>query len=580
MLVALVLGGVLVLVLLWCAFVGWRASSDLNEVRRDGEILRDRLEDGDAAGAQEALANYQDAAAAASDRTDGPTWWAMEHLPLFGDDAHGIAVAASVLDDLGQDALPELTDAADQVTSRAFQPHGHRFPVQVIAAAREPAEKSEAAFADADERLQAVDSSGFIGPVRDGYDSLTSLVSSSRSALGSVYRAARIMPDLLGADGPRRYLLVMENNAEARSAGGLPGSVSLLEADHGTVHLTDQLATFRLGPLHHPVLPLTKDEKGVFGNILGTDFRDANLTPDFPRAADLMATRWEQEKGGHIDGVFMVDPVAVSYLLAGTGPVPVPGYDAVTATDVVQYVENQIYLSSTDPDVHDAYQNAVAKAVFNAFADGRGDPAQLISGLVRGVLEGRVKMHSFERPVQEQVDGTLIAGALPDDEPAVGVYLNDATRSKMSYYLKYDAHLVARSCTGDVQDLVGSLHLENHTPADVDQLPPSVTGYAVGREQTFVPGEQQLVIYLMLPAGGSLEELTIDHEKLATPTTKELEGRVVVPIYVRLDPAQTQEVDYVVRTGHGQTGDTHLFVTPGSAPGSQSATVPSRCSSQ
>lgn len=574
--IAVVAGGVLVLGVLWCAFVGWRASSALDDVRRDGEIMRDRLVDGDAAGAQEALGSYQDAAGRAADRTSGPTWSVMEHLPLFGDDAQGIAVAADVLDDLGQDALPELVDAADQVTSRSFQPKDHTFPLDVIAATQEPAQRSEAAFADADRRLAAVDSSGFFGPVRDAYDSLETLVGSSRSTLGSVYRAARIMPDLLGGDGPRRYLLVFENNAELRSTGGLAGSVSVVVADHGSVHIVHQEATHSFGITRRSPVPLTKEEEAVFGPALGQYFLDANLIPDVPRASQLMAAHWDHAYHQRIDGIFLVDPVAVSYLLAGTGPVAVPGYQPVTADTVVASVENDIYKETTSFAAHDAYQDAVAKAVFDAFANGRGNAVQVISGLVQGVEEGRIRMHSFDRPVQQEIAGTAIAGELPE-EPAVGVYLNDGTGSKMSYYLRYDADLVASSCTGAVQDLVGSISLANDTPPDIADYKWSVTGDIPGRPEDFVPGEQQVAIYLMFPGDGEIRKLEVGDREIRAPAVLPLEHRSVAPIYVDLAPGERQRVDFTLRTGVGQTGDVDLFVTPGSTPGTSSRTVPSAC---
>ncbi len=38
-------------------------------------------------------------------------------------------------------------------------------------------------------------------------------------------RAVRLLPPMLGADGPREYLLLVQNNAEQRATGGIPGSV-------------------------------------------------------------------------------------------------------------------------------------------------------------------------------------------------------------------------------------------------------------------------------------------------------------------------------------------------------------------
>ena len=38
---------------------------------------------------------------------------------------------------------------------------------------------------------------------------------------------------MAGADGPRDYLLVFQNNAEIRATGGLPGSWARLHAEDG-----------------------------------------------------------------------------------------------------------------------------------------------------------------------------------------------------------------------------------------------------------------------------------------------------------------------------------------------------------
>jgi Protein of unknown function (DUF4012) len=48
-------------------------------------------------------------------------------------------------------------------------------------------------------------------------------------------RAVRLLPPMLGANGPREYLLLVQNNAEQRATGGIPGSVALLRAVDGAV---------------------------------------------------------------------------------------------------------------------------------------------------------------------------------------------------------------------------------------------------------------------------------------------------------------------------------------------------------
>lgn len=569
----------LAVVVLWCGLTAWMTAQDLEEVDARARLLRTEIVDGDAAGAARALEDYQEAAESAEARTDGPTWWLVGQLPVVGDDAAAVGTVSAVLADLGRDGLPPLVDAAEQVAARAFNPTDHRFPLGAIASTTEPARQSERAFADAAAALRDVDSTGFVAPVRSRFDDLRTQVLTARSSLDSAYRAAELMPELLGGNRPRRYLLVLQNNAELRSLGGLTGSVSLIEADAGRVDIVAQHGTSEFGYVERPVLPLTRDERDLFGDRLGQWFMNASLTPDAPRAAELMAARWEREGGGRVDGVFFVDPVAVSYLLSATGPVDVAGYEPVDERTVVPAVENAIYLETGDREEQEDFQNAVAKAVFDAFAGGDGDPAAVIRNLVRGVAEGRVRMHSFVPEVQRQIAGTEIAGELPTgrDDAEVGVYLNDAVESKMSFYLRYDVDAVVRSCTGDVQDVAGTVALTNDVPDG--RLPPAVTGIWPGSRYygEIDPGQQRIVMYLMAPAGGTIETLQFDGRELGEPVTTMFRRRQVAPVEVLLDPGESRTLQFELRTGHGQTEGVDVFVTPGAASGTESQRLRTAC---
>jgi hypothetical protein len=571
---------VLVVFVGWAAWNAWSAARELEEVERSALLLRQEIEQGDASGARRALEDYQESSRAAEGRTDGPTWWLLERVPLFGDDAEAVAVAASVLADLGDEGIPQLVDAADLVAARSFNPTNHTFPIDTIASVREPARESQQAFDDAASALSGVDEDGLAGPVATRFIELRDIILTARSTLGSAYRAAELMPSLLGAEGPRDHLLVFENNAELRSLGGLAGSISRIHAEDGEVHIEEQEGTSQYGGLERPVVPLTASEERVFGDTLGQWFMNASLTPDVPRASYLASARWQRELGGDVDGVFFVDPVAVSYLLTATGPVDVPGYGTVTAGDVVAKVENQIYLVAEDRAAQEDYQNAVAEAVFNAFAAGRGDPVQVIRMLATGVAEGRIRMHSFVKAEQQQIAGTEIAGELSvaKDDAHVGIYLNDALESKMTYYLDYDAHVVARSCSGYRQEVAGSIRLANNASSSVD-LPPSVTGIFPGGRfaDEFEPGQQRIAVYLMAPKGGQIDDLSLDGRGFDPVVTENYEGRQVAQIVTVLDPGETQSIEFQLRTGPGQTGAIELDVTPGAFPGSSATTLRSAC---
>lgn len=578
--VAIGLGAVLVLLGGWALWVALGASRDLGEVDEQARAMRDALVQGDAAGARSALAAYQEAADSADDTTHGATWSVFGALPLVGDDAKGVATVAEVLADVGRDGLTPVVDAADLVTAESFQPVEHRFPLDRIAALEEPAARSEKAFDTASRRLAAVDPTGFAGPIRTAFDGLRGLVDDARGTLQSTYRASRLIPRMLGEGGDRNYLLVFQNNAESRSSGGLPGSLSLIHARDGKVDIVRQVDMAELGATPgHPVLPLSTEERDLFGEILGTIGVDATLTPDIPRSSDLIRARWQQVEGERLDGVLYVDPVVVSYLLTAIGEVPVPGYAPITAGNVVRRVENEIYALTPGTQAQSDYQEAVAKAVFDVFSDGYGNSADLIRGLVTGVEEGRVRMHFFADEAQREIAGTRIAGEFvdrTDGPPVVGVYVNDAGPTKMQYYLRQKAELYSRSCSGGRQELGATLTFTNATPGLADQLPDAITGEFFPGNRTD-PGQQLLVVYVSAPVGGSVDEVRIDGQSTGDPTVSTYAGRQVATIGVLLDPGQTQTVDVVLHTAKGQPDDARLEMSPGAAPGSSNATAPSAC---
>ncbi|MDN5745439.1 MAG: DUF4012 domain-containing protein, partial [Nocardioidaceae bacterium] len=553
------------------------ANRDLQHVERQARVMRAALVRGDVDGARQALQEFQEAADSADATTHGKTWSVFGAMPLLGDDADGVAVVADVLADLGRDGLPPVAGAAEALTADSFQPQDGAFPLKQITAMQEPARRSEQAFADAQTKLAKVDPSGFLGPVAGQFDSLRNLVDDARNTLDSTYRASRLMPTLLGEKKPRYFLMVLQNNAEIRSTGGLPGALSLLRARDGHLDIVDQADMADIGNATAGLeLPLTKQEKGLFGDILGTVAADANLTPDIDRAAELIRARWERATQRQIDGVVFVDPVMVSYLLRGTGPVDVPGSEPVTSANVVRSVEHDIYLATPNRKAQSAYQRAVAKSVFSAFTAGNGDSVEALRGMVSAVAEGRLRLHFFDRAAQREIAGTRIAGMFSQragHHPQVGIYLNDAGPTKLQYFLDYQASLFSRSCGGGEQRLAGSIEFTNKA---TQNLPPSVTGEdypGVSVE----PGEQALVVYVTAPRGSQFVSLSMNGQVVSRPVIVPFDGGPAVAVRVRLAPKETQTMEFEVIADRKQDGDAVLEVTPGAFVGSSNTTVRSAC---
>src|SRR5690606_35561355 len=80
-------------------------------------------------------------------------------------------------------------------------------------------------------RAARIDADATLPPLADAIHELRGTVDEAATVIGSLHGAAALLPSMLGADGPRNYVLAMQNNAELRSSGGIIGAIALLRAE-------------------------------------------------------------------------------------------------------------------------------------------------------------------------------------------------------------------------------------------------------------------------------------------------------------------------------------------------------------
>jgi hypothetical protein len=273
----------------------------------------------------------------------------------------------------------------------------------------------------------------------------------------------------------------------------------------------------------------------------------------------------------------MVDQVAMSYVLGATGPVDVGDYE-LTSGNVVEALLHQVYVVLTDTAVQDEYFKLTARTVFDRMVQGTADPQLLLQALARGGAERRLLVHSFDPAEQDLLAGTLVAGEHTSADaggPQVGLYLNDNTGAKMSYFLRTDVDVHETSCRNGVQTITGTATFRSEAPKDAaTSLPSYITG---GGDYGIDPGHQLVALRIYGPVGGTIDALSLDGEDLGKVRTVDHDGRPVATVYPYLAPQQTEEVGWTVTSGPGQAGDTEISVTPGVEPTETSSTVRSSC---
>ncbi len=553
------------------------ARTALDDATTQAERLQQQLTSGDTKGARASLTGLQRSTQTAVDSTSGPLWSVAKVLPFVGSSVDAVQVSARSVDDIADRAMPPLVSTSRAIDADLFKPRDGRFDLKAFSSIRRPVTTSADVLTENRKRLDAVDTDDLLSAVRGPVSDLQGKVATAQEASSSAARALRLAPELLGSDGRRTYLLLFQNNAEARATGGIPGAMAIVRANDGRLTFDTDFSKDDVKIFAKPVARLTKDERNTFGTTIGTDIRDVNLLPSFPRSAAIARAMVQRSTSAKIDGVISLDPVALSYALRGTGAVRVGDDTRLTSENAVEILLNQVYARYEDPAAQDAFFADAARRIFTQVLDGRGDPRKVLSGLDQAVEEHRILMWFPREDEQAEIEPTALSGRLRDDgtSPRVGVYVNDATSSKMQYYLRQTSSVHAQSCSADGrQRLRTTATFRSTAPADAAQLP----SYIAGTGKHSRVGTQRIGVQIALPVGSDVSELTINGKRRLVSQSA-FGGRPFVRVPMVLKPGQSITVVVDSTTGRDQRGRPVLDVTPGVAKSPGTRRFASACGS-
>lgn len=573
-----VLVAAVVAVLAAVGLFAWQAASTATALARAGQqasALGDQLATGDATSAERVAAALQDSAARARRDSDGPLWAVAAHVPVLGDDVRAVRVVARETDRIAREALPPVLDVAQDVRLEAFSPADGRIDVANLVAARPQITAAADVLTTAQQAVATIDVTGLVGRLQVPVGRLRDAVDVAATSATVAAHAADLLPPMLGAQEPRRYLLIVQNNAEARSLGGIPGSWAVIETDRGRLEMTRQGSTFDIPPVDRAPRPVPDEELSVYPSTTATDFRNTTIDADFPSAARYAAALAADVTGAPFDGVVSVDPVTLGHLLDGVGEITLDDGTRLTADTAVDELLNGVYRRyADDPLGQDAVFEDAARRIFDAFVGGDGDTQAMLRGLVRAAGANRVMVWSRDAAEQEVLAETGLGGVLSQDPDvaSVGVFVSDASASKMQYYLDTASSVRPLRCVDDnAQELRLVTRLGSTVESDA-RLPASVQGVARGLER----GEQRLNLRIVAPPGGAIRDLAVNGEA-RTIAGGRLDQRWVTILPIVVGPQESVSVTATVVTGPGQTGEPVLTTTPGVRPTSNDVRSASAC---
>ena len=169
------------------------------------------------------------------------------------------------------------------------------------------------------EALQLGPTSGLLPALRDARSDFQTELDDLRGTLARAEVAARGIADFL--EGPSHYLLLSANTAEMRAGTGMFLMAGVVDVRDGEVIVGDFKPTGDLRLENRLPIPDPDLEANWGWMQPDREWRNLGSSTRLAASAELAAAMWEVQTSDVVDGVLVVDPVALESMLQASGPV-------------------------------------------------------------------------------------------------------------------------------------------------------------------------------------------------------------------------------------------------------------------
>lgn len=334
-------------------------------------------------------------------------------------------------------------------------------------------------------------------------------------------KLAPVLPSLLGADGPRRYLIMAQNEDELRPSGGFITGAGLLTIDGGRIQeIAFQDANFvndwNAKPYAPPPSPLY--------DFMGLDmflFRDANFWPDFPASAQKALALYSYGQDiAEPDGVIAIDQHFMKLLVEATGPIPIPDSgDVINRDNIIDTMRGarDIKEGQTLGEWilnRKAFLGVFANAIRNRIEQDFGsmDPVFLVRNMVTAVNEKHLQLYMKDEAITAVLRDLNWTGSLPQPNGRDFLMAVDTNMgyNKVNVYISRSQRVdVAVQPDGSSHNTI-TLSYRNSVPADNAPCYQSVNEEYSNAEAYLAVADQCYWNYLRLyvPGGAQLTQAT------------------------------------------------------------------------
>lgn len=523
--------------------------------RQHAEAALDDGLSGDVRSAREQIEKTQEAVADMRRATQGVSGWVWDRLPGAASDRQDMARVADALGHLAA-AIEAGVGSLPDDGRGGLVAEGGRINLPALEAMLGETRLIEAEAQAALAELELLDPDSLLlgTGVAATREMTENRVRPLVRAIDGLRPILPHLPEMLGAEGPRGYVIALLNPAEQRYSGGAALTFAPLRLDDGAVSSGAVVAaTGGVGALREVRWEPVPDNPF---HRAGAPMRltKATLAPSWSTSGEELLRGWEAAVGPRLDGVIALDVTALQSLMRYTGAIDVPGYGRLDSDNLTERLVGS-YDELTSPEVLEARRAGNAQLVAE-FRERLLQPTGAIPKLESVLAAGRgrhIAVYDRDPDIRRAVAQLGLSGDLADgDGDYLGVFNQAATGHKADYWQRRDVRSDVHVNRDGSARVELRIEVENDSPPPATDVDPLFANY--------VRRTNDMSLATFLPRGAQLRTVTLDGEPVDTERGQ-FDDRPYVQARLLLEPQETRvlRLEYRVPRAAEATGDKLVY---------------------
>ncbi len=266
------------------------------------------------------------------------------------------------------------------------------------------AKQIDALLKDTENNLSLVNVDDIPADQRDTFVALKGKLPEIETYVDSFVNNSQIFTDVLGGNGPRKYLFLFQNNQEMRATGGFIGTYGELDIFNGKVDKFFMDGIYDPdGQLTEKIVPPVPIQK----ISAAWSLHDSNWFPNFPTSAEEAMSFYEKDGGPTVDGVITMTPVVMQKLLAVAGPIDMPDYGVtVDQNNFYSLIEQEVQVdyNKTENKPKQILSDLAPKIMNKLFsAKDFSTLSKVAEALVESLNEKQILLYSSNYGIEQKI---------------------------------------------------------------------------------------------------------------------------------------------------------------------------------